>query len=191
MWAERLWLFLFLVMSRSGETKVGAKALSRRHVETSPTTLIVNDTAVAEVSLDPNCAANFTSPVGERNAREPYDSIGAISYVVIVMVVYGIAMFALLCSVVKRKPHDRQLDVEIRNYKRGLDEARRRSKQQGVLRTRLSWPGNFIGLRFSARRPCGYASPVDETMPPGGDTPVIPLAAFSAEIDIESAEDSQ
>ena len=140
---------------------------------------------------NPGYADNFTTHVGEQNVKEEYDSVGAITYVSVVIVVYGVGVFALLCSVIKRKPHHRQLAVEIRNYKRAMEEAERRAKQDMVLRTRLAWPGNFIGLRFSARHPRGSAHGVDGTRTKLGESPNAKLpAAPSVEIDVESGENS-
>ena len=144
--------------------------------EISPSTL--NGTAFELVLHNPGYADDFTTNVGEQNVKAEYDSIGAITYVSVVIIVYGVGVFALLCSVIKRKPHHRQLAVEIRNYKRAMDEAERRAKLDMVLRTRLAWPGNFIGLRFSSRHP--LEDNANANLPTGP----------SLEIDVESGDNS-
>ena len=157
--------------------------------EISPST--VNGTALELLLQNPGYADDVTTHVGDQNVKEEYDSVGAITYVSVVIVVYGVGVFALLCSVIKRKPHHRQLAVEIRNYKRAMEEAERRAKQDMVLRTRLAWPGNFIGLRFSARHPRGSAHGVDGTHTKLGNNANVKLpAAPSVEIDVESGENS-
>ena len=157
--------------------------------EISPSSL--NGTGLELLLQNPGYADDFTTHVGDQNVNDEYDSVGAITYVSVVIVVYGVGVFALLCSVIKRKPHHRQLAVEIRNYKRAMEEAERREKQDMVLRTRLAWPGNFIGLRFSARHPRGSAHGVDGTRTKLGDNANVKLpAAPSVEIDVESGENS-
>ena len=181
-------MFLIVAMSGSRTSTPADDTQSGRRAATGTAPSTLNATAPGVVATNPHSVVNFTL-----NASDDYDDVGATSYVVVVMVVYAIVMFVLLGSVVKRKPHDRQLDVEIRNYKRGLDDARRRARQQSVLRTRLSYPGNFIGLRFSARHPCGFASPIDGMTSAEREDGAAarPLAMSSIEADTESEEDSR
>ena len=168
---------------------LGGKPPSGEQPDISPST--VNGTALELLLQNPGYVNDFTTHVGDQNVKEEYDSVGAITYVSVVIVVYGVGVFALLCSVIKRKPHHRQLAVEIRNYRRAMEEAERRAKQDMVLRTRLAWPGNFIGLRFSARHPRGSAHAVDGTHTRLGDNANVKLpAAPSVEIDVESGDNS-
>lgn len=82
---------------------------------------------------------------------EEYDSTGAISYVVIVIIVYGTALFILLFSMITRKPYHKRLDVELRNYENGLQNAFRQEMLKDVMLTRISYPGNYICVRDSRK----------------------------------------
>ena len=98
----------------------------------------INDTTSADVNLP-----------GSRGFV--YDQQGALWYVLSVMVVYSLSMVFLVITLVRRKGKYRNMDSEVSKFMKGLENARQQAREDEVIRMRLRWPGNFIGLSFDAR----------------------------------------
>ena len=99
---------------------------------------------------------NFTSSGADKNLTNfgngkisDYDGTGALLFVVSVITVYSLSMFMIVITLVRRKSHHRQMDIEVNKYLKGINDAKRQARLEEVLRTRLHWPGNLIWLRYS------------------------------------------
>ena len=64
----------------------------------------------------------FSSRSGSQD--EDYDGPGALTFVVAVIVVYGISMFLLVATLLRRKSYHKSLDVEVDRYIKGMEAAR-------------------------------------------------------------------
>lgn len=110
------------------------------------------------------------------------DSTGALMFVVAVISVYGMSMCLLVITLTRKKSASQITDKEVRNYIKGIEAARQEAKAEEVLRSRLRWPGNFIGLRFSSRNPIA-ASRLDQE----GEEPE--RSSQNTSVDVDSMSD--
>ena len=60
--------------------------------------------------------------------EDDYDSKGALMYVVAVILVYSIAMFLLVATLLRKKSSHKNLDCQVECYIKGLREARAQAK---------------------------------------------------------------
>ena len=65
---------------------------------------------------------------GDGGGEDEYDSMGALTYVVAVIVVYGISMFLIVATYLRRKSAHKSLDGQVHSYIKGLEAARVQAK---------------------------------------------------------------
>ena len=90
-----------------------------------------NDTLVVYGHIDGLVATNTSIPASARPLSklmpQDYDSMGALTYVVAVIVVYSISMFLIVATYLRRKSAHKSLDGQVHSYIKGLEAARARS----------------------------------------------------------------
>ena len=94
----------------------------------------------------------------EQENHVNYDSLGALWFVVTVILVYSLSMFMIVITFTRHKSENKRKDIEVASYLKGLEGARRQAREEQVLRMRLRWPGNWISLRFSRHPNRNYAA---------------------------------
>ena len=109
-----------------------------------------NETILLEGILEPiRVPDHVLNPdISMTTTEEPnvLEANGPLFYVVAVIIVYGLSMFALVGTLLRRKSRQKLLDQEVTRYMRGLKDVHETAKKESVQRTRIRWPGNFIPL---------------------------------------------
>ena len=101
--------------------------------------------------LTSETSSNDTMTTSTSRDTRTYDGRGALWFVVTVILIYGMSMFMIIVTLARRKSAHKNMDVEVDRYMKGLEGARKRAREESVLRMRLQWPGNYIGQRFTNR----------------------------------------
>ena len=120
--------------------------------------LLNDSTLIDKMDKERDFTFQLISPNLTSSSPTPYDDVGALTFVVAVIVVYGISMFLLLATLAKRKSQSTEQDKEVIEFLNKMEDARKEGMRQQLNITRLQWPGNSIILR-SQNRTLSYLHP--------------------------------